>query len=183
MKKVKTLTDLFESLNQSAIARDQQRDYKNLKYTPGESKQSYKKGNIPTVYAQKTGVPYSPMGISDQESKEVFGYIINSEQTKTTPENPEIVVVGLYKTDLVYLQKNIKSDLEEMVDAIEPESLFPEFGVGKVIHRVTGKNSAFIHKCKALEQVLEKMNTPQYKRKITLAKRKRDSMNLKYGND
>ena len=70
-----------------------------------------------------------------------------------------------------------------MVDAIEPESLFPEFGVGKVIHRVTGKNSAFIHKCKALEQVLEKMNTPQYKRKITLAKRKRDSMNLKYGND
>ena len=68
-----------------------------------------------------------------------------------------------------------------MADVIDPKSKYPEFGVGKVIHRVTEKNSAFIHKCKALEQVLKKMNTPQYKRKITLAKDKRRRYNIKYG--
>ena len=167
MKKVKNFTDLFESLNQSALAYDQQKDRKNLKYTPDESKTGYAKGNIPTVYAQKTGVPYMPKGISDQEDKKTYGYIYDSEQSKVTPENPEIIVVGLYRTDLVHLQENIKNDLEEMVDVIEPKSLYPEFGIGKVIHRVTGEGSAFIHKCKALKQVLEIMDKPQYKRKIT----------------
>ena len=181
MKKVKNFTDLFESLNQSALAYDQQKDRKNLKYTPDESKTGYAKGNIPTVYAQKTGVPYMPKGISDQEDKKTYGYIYDSEQSKVTPENPEIIVVGLYRTDLVHLQENIKNDLEEMVDVIEPKSLYPEFGIGKVIHRVTEEGSAFIHKCKALKQVLEIMDKPQYKRKITLAKRKRKDLNLKYG--
>jgi|TARA_R100000482_G_C5129571_1_gene150997 hypothetical protein len=181
MKKVEQFTDLFESLNQSAIGYDQQKDRKNLKYIPDESKTGYAKGNIPTAYAQKTGVPYMPAGISDQEDKKTYGYIYDSEQSKVTPENPEIIVVGLYRTDLVHLQKNIKSDLEEMVDAIEPTSQYPEFGVGKVIHRVVEKDSAFIHKCKALQQVLEIMDKPQYKRKITIAKQRRKKLNLKYG--
>ena len=183
MKKVKNFTDLFESLNQSAIAYDQQKDRKNLKYIPDESKTGYAKGNIPTAYAQKTGVPYVPLGISDQEDKKTYGYIYDSEQSKKTPENPEIVVVGLYRTDLVHLQENIKNDLKEMVDAIDPKSLYPELGVGKVIHRVTEKHSAFIHKCKALKQILAIMEKPQYKRKITLAKRNRERLNLKYNRD
>ena len=181
MEKVKSFINLYESLNQSAIGAMQQRDNKNLKYIPGESKTGYAKGNIPTVYAQKTGVPYMPGGISDQEEKKVYGYIYNSEQSKTTPENPEIVVVGLGKYDLEHLQLAIKNDLEEMAKAIEPKSKYPDLGIGRVVSRITKKHSAFIAKLKALEQVIEKMETPQYKRKITLTNRKRKDLNLKYG--
>ena len=172
-------------LNQDAIGLQQQRDpNKNLRYPPKyDTSNSNRKQFAGLIDGTKVSDARAPSSVdrSSDEEKERFGYILDSEQTKTTPENPEIVVVGLYKTDLVYLQKNILGDLEEMVSVIEPTSKYPELGVGKVIHRVTDKNSAFIHKCKALKQVLDKMDTPQYKRKITLAKQKRSRYNIKYG--
>ena len=173
-------------LNQDAIGLMQQRNpNNNLKYPAKYDKKNSNLRQFDGLAGYKGKVSDARMGnsvdLSSDEEKETYGYIYNSEQSKTTPENPEIIVVGLYKTDLVYLQKNIKDDLKEMADVIDPKSMYPEFGVGKAIHRVTEKNSAFIHKCKALEQVLKKMNTPQYKRKITLAKDKRRRYNIKYG--
>ena len=41
-----------------------------------------------------------------------------------------------------------------------------------VIGKLTDKYSAFITKVKALDDVKKQMLTPQYKRKITLAKRR-----------
>jgi len=69
------INKIFEGLNQSAIAYDQQktgnRNY--VKYRPKDAPLniSYQKGNLPTVQASKMGAPYSTnVGpISDEEKE------------------------------------------------------------------------------------------------------------------
>ncbi len=172
-------------LNQDAMGIQQQKNPNgNLKYPADLDK---KNSNLRQFYGMTNGAKMSDAAIpttadlSSDEEQERYGYIYDSEQSKVTPENPEIVVVGLGKYDLVHLQMVVKSDLEEMAEVIEPKSEYPELGTGRVIHRILQKHSAFISKLRALEQVLEKMDTPAYKRKITLAKRKRSRYNIKYG--
>jgi hypothetical protein len=82
-----------------------------------------------------------------KSSKEISGYIdMEDPQTKLTPENPAIVVIGLGKLDYETLKKD--------VDSASYESPF----------------QAYI---RTLIQVEEKMASGPYKRKLTLAKRKR----------
>ena len=66
--------NLYESLNQSAIAVDQQR--KDLyKYAPQQGKQSYLKYGVPTTDSVKVnGVGFVSNGISDEETIYVPGY-------------------------------------------------------------------------------------------------------------
>ena len=163
-------------LNQDAMGLVQQRDpNKNLKY-PAE----YDKGN--SNYRQFAGlnngaklsdarIGTSPdLSHSDQE-KEVYGYIeMKSKQTIATPDNPEIIIVGLYKTDLQYLRRAIKDELKQYSDAMEVAS--ESMKENGVIGKLTDKHSAFIAKIKALEDVKNEMDKPSYKRKLTLAKRR-----------
>ena len=70
------INKIFERLNQSAIAYDQQRSgNRNYgKYRPKDAALniSYQKGNLPTVQASKMGAPYSPNAgpVSDEEKKQ-----------------------------------------------------------------------------------------------------------------
>lgn len=174
-------------LNQDATGDEQQRNpNNNLKYPAKLDKQNSNlrkfSGLTNSTKASDARIS-SSADLSSDEEKETYGYIYNSEQSKVTPENPEIVVVGLGRYDLEHLQLAVKSDLEEMAKSIEPKSNYPEFGIEKVTHRILQKHSAFIAKLRALEQVLAKMDTPAYKRKITLAKRKRSRYNIKYGDN
>lgn len=162
-------------LNQDGIGMEQQRDPNgNLKYPAKYDKQN---SNLRQFYGLTNGAKVSDAAIgtmpdlSSDEEKETYGYIYKSEQTTMTPENPEIVVVGLGRYDLESLEKNIRSQLSKL----------SEDNVSNIVYGLTKEHSPLITKIKAMQQVLKKMETPQYKRKISLAKRKRSSYNLKYG--
>ena len=164
-------------LNQDAIGLQQQRDPNgNLKYP---AKYDMKNSNLKQFdglagykgKASDARIATSVDLSSDNEGEKLHGYIdMKSEQTIKTPENPEIVVVGLYKTDLEYLRKAIKQELQQYSDVIETDG--EAMQENAVIGKLTDKYSAFITKVKALDEVKKQMITPQYKRKITLAKRK-----------
>ncbi len=75
--------NLYESLNQSAIAYDQQRGPNKDKYLPKDSKQSYRKYGIPTTSSVKVnGAPFTSNGISDEEVLvKGFGMVNRSQIT------------------------------------------------------------------------------------------------------
>ena len=164
-------------LNQDAIGLQQQRDPNgNLKYP---AKYDRKNSNLKQFdglagykgKASDARIATSVDLSSDNEGKKLHGYIdMKSKQTIETPENPEIVIVGLYKTDLQYLRKAIKQELQQYSDVMEVDD--EAMQEDAVIGKLTDKYSAFITKVKALDDVKKQMLTPQYKRKITLAKRR-----------
>ena len=109
-------------LNQDAIGLQQQKDpNKNLRYP---AKYDGKNSNLKNFYGLNNSTKASDARIgsmadlSSDEEKERYGYIYDSEQSQVTPENPEIVVVGLGRYDLEHLQLAVKMDLEEMAKAI-----------------------------------------------------------------
>ena len=86
-------------LNQDAIGLYQQRDPNgNLKFRPEyDAKNSnYKnfKGMNDGAKMSDARMPTTP-DLSSDEEKEVAGYIYKSETSDITPENPEVVVVGI----------------------------------------------------------------------------------------
>lgn len=163
-------------LNQDAIGLQQQRNPNgNLKYPAKYNKKNSNlkqfAGLVGNGSANDAMVRSSADLSSDNEGKHLHGYIdMKSDQTIETPENPEIVIVGLYKTDLEYLRKAIKQELQQYSDAMEVDG--EAMQENAVIGKLTDKHSAFITKVKALDDVKKQMASPQYKRKITLAKRR-----------
>lgn len=153
-------------LNQDGIGLSQQRDDKNLKFRPEYdiNNSNYKnfKGMNDGAKVSDARMPTGP-DLSSDEEKEVSGYIYDSETTNTTPENPEIIVVGIGRYRLDSLESDIRSSLKDLAD----ESTV------NIISKITAERAVLPHKVKALDEVLKKMESPAYKRKITLAKQKR----------
>ena len=153
-------------LNQDGIGLSQQRDDKNLKFRPEYdiNNSNYKnfKGMNDGAKVSDARMPTGP-DLSSDEEKEVSGYIYDSETTNTTPENPEVIVVGIGRYRLDSLESDIRSSLKDLAD----ESTV------NIISKVTAERAVLPHKVKALDEVLKKMESPAYKRKITLAKQKR----------
>lgn len=84
MSEQSKIYSLYESMNQSGIAYDQQRNKNSYKYTPAQGKPSFTKDAIPTVSSVKMkGAAYTPNGISDEETVYVPGYAkMRPEQLK-----------------------------------------------------------------------------------------------------
>jgi len=153
-------------LNQDGVGLSQQRDDKNLKFRPEYdiNNSNYKnfKGMNDGSKVNDARMPTGP-DLSSDEEKEVSGYIYDSETTNTTPENPEVIVVGIGRYRLDSLESDIRSSLKDLAD----ESTV------NIISKITAERAVLPHKVKALDEVLKKMESPAYKRKITLAKQKR----------
>ena len=153
-------------LNQDGVGLSQQRDDKNLKFRPEYdiNNSNYKnfKGMNDGSKVSDARMPTSP-DLSSDEEKEVSGYIYDSETTSTTPENPEVIVVGIGRYRLDSLESDIRSSLKLLSDESTPN----------IISKIISKSAVIPHKIKALDEIQKKMETPMYKRKITLAKRKR----------
>ena len=153
-------------LNQDGIGLSQQRDDKNLKFRPEYdiNNSNYKnfKGMNDGAKVSDARMPTGP-DLSSDEEKEVSGYIYDSETTNTTPENPEVIVVGIGRYRLDSLESDIRSSIKNLAD----ESTV------NIISKITAERAVLPHKVKALDEVLKKMESPAYKRKITLAKQKR----------
>ena len=104
---------------------------------------------------------------------EVSGYILmDDSQTKATPENPAVVVVGLAKYDYQSLKKDVERNIKELEKLAKRGSYE---GLYSLIGKITKSDleSPLQAKIRTLVQVEKKMASGPYKRKITLAKRQR----------
>ena len=103
--------NLYESLNQSAIAVDQQRK-DSYKYAPKQGKQSYLKYGIPTTTAAKVnGSPFIPDGLSDEEVLiKGFGKM-EKNQVDRMLQNVKIDIIDLIDKNVAGQILNSKIDL------------------------------------------------------------------------
>lgn len=109
------------------------------------------------------------------KTTEISGYIdMNDPQTKATPENPAIVVVGIGKWDYESLKKDVEKkckDLEKIAKRGDFKFLYKQ--MGKLDDFSASYESPLQAYIRTLIQVEAKMASGAYKRKITLAKRQR----------
>jgi len=153
-------------LNQSAIGTMQQRNSNNDKYRPGDDLQNSNldqfSGLTGRGKANAGGIMSSVDLASDNEGK-VYGYIdLKHEDTLATPSNPSILITGYGRVNLTTLTDNIRRDLADLSKA-------PILAINA---KIGDPDSVLVHKVKALNQVMQQMASPQYKRKITLASRR-----------
>ena len=90
------------------------------------------------------------------------------QEGKFDPTNPTIAVTGLGVYDLKLLEKNIKRGLTQAAGDLGYES-----GAKNLNYHLFEKHSPLGSKIKGLWEVYQQMNTPQYKRAVTLYKNKR----------
>jgi hypothetical protein len=113
--------------------------------------------------------------LSEAGSKrEISGYIdMNDPQTKATPENPAIVVIGIGKLDYETLKKDVERKTKDLYNfAKRGDFKFMYKQMGKLDDYSSSYESPYQAYIRTLIQVEEKMASGPYKRKITLAKRK-----------
>ena len=84
------------------------------------------------------------------------------------PKNPQIHVVGLGVYNLKTLEKVITRDL---INAAK--ELGDDRGAKNLNYHLYGRHVPLGSKIKGLQEVYEQMNTPQYKRAVTMYKKRR----------
>ncbi len=152
-------------LNQSAIGTMQQRNTSNDKFRPGDDVENSNVNQFAGLIGRgkaNAGGVMSTVDLASDNEGEVYGYIdLKHEDTINTPSNPSILVTGYGRVNLTTLTDNIRKDLADLSEA-------PILAINA---KIADADSVLVHKVKALNQVMQQMATPQYKRKITLAKR------------
>jgi hypothetical protein len=89
--------------------------------------------------------------------------------TKEDPENPMVLVLGYGKLRFETLKKIVRQEIEKLNKDIGKDNLRHwEF----LYNTYSGKTGNLLSNIGAIIDVYNQMNTAQYKRKITLAKRK-----------
>ena len=90
------------------------------------------------------------------------------KEGKFDPKNPTIHVQGLGVYNLKLLEKVIKRDLTKAANDLGYEQ-----GIKNLMYHLYKKHTPLGSKIKGLDEVYQQMNTPQYKRAVTMYKRKR----------
>jgi len=106
------------------------------------------------------------------EGKNEFASIYNMKEEmkegKFDPKNPTISIHGLGVYNLKLLEKVIKRDLTKAAN-----DLGHELGINNLNYHLYQKRSPLGSKIKGLQEVYQQMNSPQYKRAITIYKKKK----------
>ena len=90
------------------------------------------------------------------------------KEGKFDPKNPTINVHGLGVYNLKLLEKVIKRDLGKAAGDIGAEQ-----GIKNLMYHLYKKHSPLGSKIQGLAEVYEQMNTSQYKKAVTMYKKKR----------
>ena len=90
------------------------------------------------------------------------------KEGKFNPENPTIAVTGLGVYDLKLLEKVIKRDLIKAANDLGTDS-----GAKRLNYHLYERHTPLGSKIKGLWEVYQQMNTSQYKRAVTMYKKKR----------
>jgi len=86
---------------------------------------------------------------------------------KFDPKNPTVAVTGLGVYNLKLLEKVIKRDLGKALNDLGYES-----GIEKLMYHLYRDKSPLSSKIKGLSEVYEQMNSPAFKKAVTLYKRR-----------
>tara|TARA_Y100000593_G_scaffold93102_1_gene186765 strand:+ start:1070 stop:1525 length:456 start_codon:yes stop_codon:yes gene_type:complete len=133
--------------------------------------------NAPKRWSSKYGeslTEFEKMGGKDivTEGKNEYASIYNMKEEmkegKFDPKNPSINVHGLGVYSLKLLEKAIKRDLVSAANDLGFES-----GAKNLNYHLYGKHKPLQSKIKGLWEVYQQMNTSQYKRAVTMYKRKK----------
>ena len=89
------------------------------------------------------------------------------KEGKFDPKNPTVAVTGLGVYNLKLLEKVIKRDLGKALNDIDYET-----GVERLMYHLYSKRSPLSSKIQGLSEVRQQMNSPAFKRAVTMYKRK-----------
>ena len=143
-----------------------------LKDILGESNFGGYNVELGRVYTDKDLPPFqTPQQLAEAKAGEYANIYQMKEEMKSgkfDPKNPTISVTGLGVYNLKLLEKVIKRDLTKAAGDLGYES-----GIKNLMYHLYKKNSPLGSKIKGLSEVYEQMNSPQYKRAVTIYKNKR----------
>ena len=107
------------------------------------------------------------MNIGSGKHANVYNMKEDMKDGKFDPKNPSVHLHGLGVYSLKLLEKVIKRDLGKAVGDLGYES-----GAKNLNYHLYEKNQPLASKIKGLWEVYQQMNTSQYKRAVTMWKRK-----------
>lgn len=108
------------------------------------------------------------MAIGKGKYANIYDMKKEMDEGKFDSKNPTIAVTGLGVYSLQLLEKVIKRDLGKAVNDLGYES-----GINNLMYHLYKKHSPLGSKIKGLHEVYQQMNSSQYKRAVTMYKRKR----------
>ena len=117
---------------------------------------------------EKTLVTEDKMAIGKGKYANLYKVKEDMKEGKFDPKNPQVHITGLGVYTLKLLEKVIKRDLISAANDLGYES-----GINNLMYHLYKKNTPFGSKIKGLHEVYQQMNSPQYKRAVTMYKRKR----------
>ena len=120
------------------------------------------------VYTDKDRPPFQVNESKKNEFASIYDMKKEMSEGKFDPKNPTINVHGLGVYDLKLLEKVIKRDLINAAKDLGTDS-----GAKRLNYHLYKKHSPLGSKIKGLQEVYGQMNTPQYKRAVTMYKKKR----------
>ena len=120
------------------------------------------------VYTDKDRSPFQVNEAKKGEFASIYNMKEDMKAGKFDPKNPQINVHGLGVYDLKLLEKVIKRDLTKAANDLGTDS-----GAKRLNYHLFEKHSPLGSKIKGLWEVYQQMETSQYKRAVTMYKRKR----------
>ena len=128
-----------------------------------------------SAYGRKDGLTeFEAQGGKDILKEYKYGGIINMKDQmklgKFNPENPDIHISGWGVLPLKSLHRLIAKDLKEISSEI---STISDRTAKNTEYRLYSRHAPLEHKIKALNEAYKQINSSQYKRAITMWKRKR----------
>ena len=107
------------------------------------------------------------MAIGKGEFANIYDMKKEIKEGKFDPKNPTIAVTGLGVYSLKLLEKVIKRDLGKALGDLGFES-----GAKNLVYHLYGRHKPLKSKINGLWEVYQHMNSPQYKRAVTMYKRR-----------
>ena len=117
---------------------------------------------------EKTLVTEDKMAIGKGKFANLYKVKEDMKEGKFDPKNPQVHIVGLGVYNLQTLEKVIKRDLISRANDLGYES-----GAKNLNYVLFTRHSTLGSKIQGLWEVYQQMNSPQYKRAVTLYRNKR----------
>ena len=122
---------------------------------------------IGKVYTDKDNPPFKVNEGKKNEFASIYDMKKEMSEGKFDPKNPTIAVTGLGVYSLKLLEKVITRDLTKSA-----KDLGGELGAKNLVYHLYGRHKPLKSKINGLYEVYQQMNSPQYKRAVTMYKRR-----------
>jgi len=138
-----------------------------IKETGMELGKVYTDKDLPPFKTSKQIQNEAAMKIGKGKYANLYKVKEDMKEGKFEPKNPQVHIIGLGVYTLKLLEKVIKRDLIKAANDLGYES-----GIKNLMYHLYKKNTPLGSKIKGLHEVYQQMNSPAYKRAVTMYKRR-----------